>query len=282
MLILVHRRHVLLGLTALSASPLFASADPFTALERRHGGRLGVFAFDTGTGRQLAHRADERFLMCSMFKLPLAAAVLARVDAGQMHLADRIRYSAKDVIGHAPVTKAHLGQGFLSVEELCAAAVTMSDNGAANLLLAAVGGPQALTRFARTQGDSVTRFDRTELSCNDPAGDLDTTTPRAFVGLLRTVLLGDALKPESRKRLGDWMIVCETGKDRLRATFPRDWRAGDKTGTGDTEINDAAIAWPPSRKPVFVCALYNAPRPTVETGEAVLREAGELAVQWLA
>ena len=255
--------------------------DPFVSLEERHGGRLGVFALDTQAGRLLAHRGDERFLMCSMFKLPLAAAVLARADAGQLKLTDQVSYSAADLPGYAPVTKAHLKQGSLSLEELCAAAVEFSDNGAANLLLASLGGPQALTRFARKQGDAVTRFDRTELSLNFASGDLDTTTPQAFVGLVRTILLGDALKPESRQQLMEWMMACETGKKRLRAGLPQGWRAGDKTGTAGPETNDTAIVFPPSRPPVIVSALYDAPKASDDEREAMLRDVGAIVGQWV-
>jgi beta-lactamase class A len=283
----VNRRQLLFAIVVTSAASgrLFAFPkfeDPFLSLEARHRGRLGVFALDTQTGRQLSNRGDERFLMCSMFKLPLAAAVLARVDAGQLKLVDRISYSAADLPGYAPVTKAHLAQGALSLEELCAAAVEFSDNGAANLLLARLGGPQAVTRFARKHGDAVTRFDRTELSLNLASGDLDTMTPQAFVGLVRTILLGDALELESRQQLLSWMIACETGKKRLRAGLPRGWRAGDKTGTAGSQANDTAIAFPPSRPPVIVCALYDAPRASDDERESVLHEVGTLVGQWVA
>ena len=281
----VHRRRVLIGLAAgaaaLRASSLLSEQNPLPALESRYGGRLGVFALDTRTGRQLLHRADERFLMCSMFKLPLAAAVLARVDAGQLKLTDRIEYSGKDLPGYAPVTQAHVRRGSLSVKELCSAAVEMSDNGAANLLLAKLGGPAALTGFARAHGDTVTRFDRTELSLNYPSGEMDTTTPRAFVGLVQTMVLGDVLKPESRRLLRDWMIACETGKKRLRAGLPRGWLVGDKTGTAGPETNDTAVIWPAARSPVLVSALYEAVKATDDEREGVLREVGTVVTNWL-
>ncbi len=280
----MHRRRVLIGLTAAAATwsaPCFLFAqDPLQALlqalEHRHGGRLGVFALHTATGRRLAHRADERFLMCSMFKLPLVAAVLARVDAGQLKLTDHLPFSAKDLPGYAPVTQAHLRQGSLSVRQLCAAAMEMSDNGAANLLLARLGGPSAVTEFARAQGDAITRFDRTELSLNSPAGEMDTTTPRAFVGLVQSVLLGRTLQGGSRKLLRDWMIACETGKHRLRAALPRGWLAGDKTGTAGPQTNDTALIWPPSRAPVLVSALYESAAATDDQREEVLREVGAM------
>ncbi len=293
MLVPVNRRTVLSLLTAgacasaVSFTPHSAWADaedPIATIEARHGGRLGVFALDTQTGRQLAHRADERFLMCSMFKLPLAAAVLARVDAGELRLSDQVPYTAGEIPGVAPVTRAHLvdGKGSLSVAELCAAVVEVSDNGGANLLLAKIGGPQGYTRFVRAQGDPVTRLDRIELAMNTASGDRDTTSPRAFVALTQKLLLGDTLHPGSRERLLGWVLQCQTGKDRLRAGMPVGWKIGDKTGTGDTETNDTAIAWPPGHSPVIVAALYNATTPSADEREAVLKEVGAVVGRWAA
>jgi beta-lactamase class A len=230
-------------------------------LETYVGGRLGVFALDTGSGRTLAHRADERFAMCSTFKWVLAAAVLARVDRGELALDQRIAYGKADLLGHSPVTEEHVAEGALSVEVLARAAVTVSDNGAANLLLGQVGGaggPAGLTAFVRQAGDGVTRLDRNEpaLNSNEPGDPRDTTSPRAMVGLLKAILCGDVLKPASRERLLAWMKACETGKDRLRAGFPGDWVVGDKTGTGENmAVNDLAIAVPPGRAPILV-AVY--------------------------
>ncbi len=251
-----------------------AAPTSLAELEARIGGRVGVFALDTGSGRALAHRADERFAMCSTFKWVLAAHVLAEVDRGALALDEPLRYSARDLIEHAPVASAHVLEGSLSVALLAEAAVTVSDNTAANLLLARTGGPAAVTAFARARGDAVTRLDRDEPSLNEHAlGDpRDTTTPRAMVGLLRAVLVGDALTPTSRERLLGWLRACETGRTRLRAGFPAGWTAGDKTGTGPRgAVNDLAIAWPPSRAPILVAAyLSESPRgvPTLSAAHA--------------
>jgi beta-lactamase class A len=227
-------------------------------LETYVGGRLGVFALDTASGRTLAHRADERFAMCSTFKWVLAAAVLARVDRGELAIDQRIPYGKADLLDHCPVTGEHVAEGALALERMARAAVTVSDNGAANLLLAQVGGPAGLTAFVRQAGDSVTRLDRNEgaLNSNVPGDPRDTTSPRAMVGLQKAILCGDVLAPASRERLLAWMKACETGKDRLRAGFPADWTVGDKTGTGENmAVNDLAIAIPPGRAPVLV-AVY--------------------------
>ena len=287
------RRQILLGslgtLASACAPPEVparpAAARAIAAIEARVGGRVGVFAVDTGSGREIAHRADERFAMCSTFKWVLAAAVLARLDRGEISLADRIPFGAADLLEHAPFTRAHLAEGAASVEDLARSAVTVSDNTSANLLLAQVDGPAGFTRFVRAQGDGVTRLDRDEpsLNSNEPGDPRDTTSPRAMVGLLRRLLCGDVLSPASRERLLGWMRACETGKQRLRAGLPETWVVGDKTGSGARcTINDVAIAVPPGRAPILVAA-YMSEGPSgdrilagahAEVGRIVARELG--------
>lgn len=229
-------------------------------VESRIGGRVGLFVLDTHTGRTIAHREDERFALCSTFKWVLAAAVLAKVDKAALKLDRPIPFGRADLIDHSPVTGAQVKRGRMTAEELARAAVVTSDNTAANLLLAQVGGPSGLTAFLQAHGDRVTRLDRNEpsLNTNLPGDPRDTTSPRAMVGTLKTLLTTSALSPESRKRLIGWMVACETGGKRLRAGFPQSWRAGDKTGTGMRgAANDVAIAWPMDRSPILVAAYLS-------------------------
>ena len=279
------RRGAMLAITALFAAPAFpvaADSPAIAAVERRHGGRLGVFALDTGNGRTLGHRADERFLMCSSFKGMLAACVLARIDAGRDRLDAPVRYGAADVLPYSPVVEAHVRDGALSVAALCEAILTQSDNAAANLLLARIGGPVALTAFARRIGDRTTRFDRTEPTLNHASGLLDTTTPAAIVATLRTLYLGRILSPASLARLERGMIGNRRGPARLRGSLPRDWIAGDRTGTSDAMCNDYAFARRPGRGPIAMAAYYEAPGQTMDAQEKVLRDVGVVIARWAA
>ncbi len=279
------RREATIGIAAASLLAVAAksarAATPLAALEQRHGGRLGVFGLDTGTGRTLGQRADERFLMCSTFKAFLAACVLHRADTGQERLDRIVHYGKADLFDYAPVARAHLAEGGLTVKALCEAAVTLSDNTAATLLLKNIGGPPAFTRFMRALGDTTTRLDRTELALNTPSGVLDTTTPRAMALTLRTILLGPSLSETSRTMLENWMVASTTGLHRLREGVPKTWVAGDKTGTGHTETNDIAILRPPRRPPIFVAAFYEAPNGGGEGNEAMLREVGAIVAAWV-
>jgi beta-lactamase class A len=277
----------LTGAFALTLRPGFAwtasvdqAAAQFAALERKHGGRLGVSMLDTQTGRRLQHRAGERFLMCSTFKWLAAAAVLARVDSGKERLDRRVVYDKDVLLDYAPVTGKHVGEPGMSVAELCAAAVTLSDNTAANLLLASLGGPTAITAFARSLGDETTRLDRMEpeLNLGSPGDIRDTTTPAAMLADLHRVLLGDRLSTGSRDLLLQWLRGCTTGLDAIRAGLPADWTAGDKTGSGSHgETNDVAILWPPRRKPLLVTAYYAGSRAEPAERKAVLAAVGRIA-----
>ena len=275
----------LLGAAALVLSPGFARESEgvgarLSRLERRHGGRLGVAILDTASGRHVMHRGDERFLMCSTFKSLAVAAVLARVDRGAERLDRRIVFPPSALLEYAPVTRQHAGTPGMRVDELCQAAITVSDNTAANLLLASLGGPAGVTSFVRALGDPVTRLDRIEPELNvGSAGDIrDTTTPGAMLATMQKVLLGDVLAASSRQRLIAWLLACRTGVEQLRAGFPHDWVAGDKTGSGSHgETNDVAVVWPPGRKPLLVTAYYaDSPLGAVERKQ-VLAEVGRIA-----
>ena len=275
--LMLGRRSLLLGagLAVFGEMPIGRAAarsnlaQDFAEIEAGLGGRLGLAAFDTGTGERLSHRSDERFALCSTFKWLLAAGVLSRVDQGTLSLDRRVPYSAADMLGYAPVTREHLAEGSLAVGDLCAAAVEVSDNTAANLLLSLVGGPSGLTDQLRDWGDSVTRLDRMEPSLNSnlPGDPRDTTTPNAMIRTMGRVLLGDALSLTQRGRLIGWMRNCRTGLGRLRAGVPVDWIAADKTGTGPNgSANDNAILWPPGRAPILVAAYLSG---SVAPGEAL-------------
>ncbi len=254
-------------------------------LEARHKGRIGVAIHNLATGARVGHRADERFLMCSTFKALLAAHILARVDRKEEVLDRRVVVKKSDLSEWSPVVEKRVGGNGISIAELCEAAITLSDNAAANLLLAASGGPKALTAFLRGMGDEVTRLDRTEPELNyheTPDDERDTTTPAAMAETLRRLIIGDVLSPRSRAQLAAWLVMNKTGDTRLRAGFPTDWLTGDKTGTnGDKHgnANDVAIAWSPDRGAVVVTAFCEIPGISGDERNAVIAEIGRIAAE---
>ena len=264
-------------LLAEPASRFDALPALFAQLEATVPGRLGVAVLDTASGQTSGYKADERFPMCSTFKLLLAAAVLQRIDHHQEQLDRPLPIPAPPLLPNSPLTGEHTG-GHMTVAALCHAILTRSDNTGANLLLATVGGPAGLTRFARSLRDPVTRLDRTEPTLNQalPGDPRDTASPAATVANLRALLLGDALAPASRDRLIQWLLASQTGLARIRAGLPLDWRTADKTGTGDTTTNDIAVTWPPSRKPVILAAYLTQCTAPDTRREAVLAQVARL------
>lgn len=279
------RRAVLRALPALAfANPLLAADEAstnqaFTGIEKGIGGRLGVFALDTASGRILGHRENERFAMCSTFKLLLAACVLRQVDTGALSLAKSIPYTEQDLLEYAPVTRENLKRGSLTIGELCAAAVEVSDNTAANLLLGQVGGPAGVTAFLRSIGNLITRLDRTEPELNTaiPGDPRDTTSPAAMVASVRKLLLEGGLTAASAGRLNAWLEACSTGKHRLRAGLPANWQAGDKTGTGERgAMGDVGIFRPPNRAPILIAAYIMDSDASTEAREGAIAAAAHV------
>jgi len=267
------------GLTTTRPASVAGHAARLRELEKTSGGRLGVAVLDGTTGALDGHRSGERFPMCSTFKALAAAAALARVDRGTERLDRRISFGEADLLEYAPVTRARVKDGAMSLADLCDAAITVSDNTAANLILSAIGGPAGLTAYLRTLGDRMTRLDRTEPWLNEarPGDPRDTTTPEAMVRSLNKLLLGNALSSASREQLIAWLVATKTGAARLRAGLPADWRVGDKTGTGNHgSTNDVAIVWPTDRHAVLMAVYLTETPAPADACEAVVADVARL------
>ncbi|MEU8073019.1 MULTISPECIES: class A beta-lactamase [unclassified Micromonospora] len=265
--------------TSATQSPSPVPAPPeLAALERRSGARIGVYAVDTGTGRTLAHRADERFAYASTCKALAAGAMLAATSDAER---DRVvRYRRADLVAHSPVTERHVDTG-ITLRDAAEAAVRYSDNTAGNLLFDALGGPDGFARALRDVGDRVTRPARTEpeLNAATPGDERDTSTPRALAGSLRAYTLGDALRPADRDLLLGWMRASTTGSGLVRAGVPDGWQVADKSGTGGYGTrNDIAVIWPPGRAPIVLAVLSSRDGRDAKPDDAVVAEAAKAAV----
>ncbi len=250
----------------------------FGQLEARFGARLGVFAVDTGTGRTVAHRADERFPYASTYKALAAAAVLARSTPEEMETI--VRYHETDLVEYSPVTQQHVEQG-MSLSDIAAAAVTRSDNTAGNLLLERLGGPEGFQDVLRDLGDQQTDPARNEpaLNAGTPGDPRDTSTPRALAGDVRAYTVGDALGVADRTILNEWLRTNTTGAELIRAGVPAGWDVGDKTGAGRYGTrNDIAVLRPPGRAPIVLAVLSTRYEEAAEFDNALIAEAARAAL----
>ncbi|WP_447775965.1 class A beta-lactamase [Variovorax boronicumulans] len=291
---LIQRRALLL---AVAATPLAGACSAWpkkgaqaeagaqlAELERACGGRLGVAGFHTGSGARLQHRAHERFPLCSTFKLVLAAAVLERSATDASLLGRRISVGKGDLVSHSPVAEKHLATG-MTVNEMCAATMQYSDNAAANLLLKVLGGPAAVTAFARRIGDTTFRLDRTEPELNTaiPGDPRDTTTPAAMSDTVQRLALGDALGAPQREQMREWLLGNTTSTERFLAGVPAGWRVGDKTGAGSYgTTNDVGVLWPPSGAPLVLSVYLTFPDKDAKGRNDVVASATRIAVKALA
>ena len=244
----------LTGLAAWAAAPAQAEptddgrviADSISALENRFGAFVGVSAVDLDSGRQVENRADDPFAMCSTFKVYASGRVLQKDQAGELQLTDQVTIDPADLVANSPVTEQRVGQT-MTIGELCEAALQRSDNTAGNWLLRIIGGPSAVTDFARTLDDDRTRLDRWETALNSavPGDPRDTSTPRALGVGFRRLLTGDVLAPAPRGRLEGWMRGNQTSS--LRAGLPAGWTSADKTGGGSYgSTNDVGVVYGPA------------------------------------
>jgi beta-lactamase class A len=295
----VSRRQLLAGGGALMAAacvPLDRAPDGRLAAKLRLievgvGGELGVAFLDPAGNLSLGYRQDERFAMCSTFKTSLAALVLRLDQTGALDAGETIRWQAGDLLDYAPFARERLAAG-ATLREMARAAQVLSDNTAANLLLARVGGPAGLTAFWRSLGDTVSRLDRTEPRLNYvPPGELrDTTAPAAMAATIARLLSGRVLDDERTALLRQWMVETRTGAARVRAGLPGDWIAGDKTGTSGAWPNmgqargDIGFAVGPAGDPVTF-AVYHRASPTgtatAEQVDAAFAEVGRTLAAWI-
>jgi beta-lactamase class A len=255
-----------------------APTPSFARLEQTFHARLGLFAVDTGSGRTVAYRADERFAHCSTFKALAVGVLLKRVPGTQLDQV--VHYRSSDLVSHAPVTSQHVSTG-MTLRALSIAALQVSDNTAANLISTRLGGPQGLQAALRGLGDQVTNVDRTEPGLNTatPGDTRDTSTPRALATDLRGLVLGDLLPAGPRGLLTGWLLGNTTGGPYVRAGVPSGWKVGDKTGTGGYGTrNDIAVAWPPTGAPVVISVLSDRGRQNAPSNDALIADATRQAL----
>lgn len=253
-----------------------ASLVRLAAIEQASGGRLGVALIDGAGNVRMSHRGDERFAMCSTFKLPLAAMVL---DGAAGPLSGTLPIARGDLLANSPYAETRVAAGTLPVAGAAEHIVTQSDNAGANILLRRIGGPEAYTQRLRAMGDTVTRLDRYELALNENVQNdpRDTTSPHAMARTTRHLALGDGLSEEGRETLRGWMVGTRTGLARIRAGLPQGWLAGDKTGTCGTAYNDVAFFRAPNGSEYVLAVYLDRPTGEAAAANAAIADVGRLA-----
>lgn len=256
--------------------------EQLAALEKKHNGRLGIYAVNTKNDYVIAYHAQERFPLCSTSKLMGVAAVLKKSMADQSLLKKPIHFTGSDLVSAwSPITKQHTKDG-MTVSELSEAAITLSDNTAINLLMTELGGPMAVTDFARSIGDTTFRLDRWEPKLNSaiPGDPRDTSTPESMAKSLQALALGEALGQPQRELLKTWLRSNKVGAGRIEAGVPAEWIVGDKTGTcGNHGVtNDVGIIWPKQGEPIVVAIYFSQPAKSAKAKSEAIADATKILV----
>ncbi|GEM75070.1 class A beta-lactamase [Vibrio sagamiensis] len=247
-----------LALSVLSFfSSLVMSADltaSLTEIERESTGRIGVAVIDTKDNKLWNYHGHDFFPMMSTFKTLACAHMLYQVDRGQIKTAKSIPVTKDDLVNWNPVTEHFVGST-MTLQSLCNAAMTMSDNAAANLVLKAIGGPESLTAFLQRNGDKATRLDDIEPQLNyvDIGSKRNSTTPLTMMKTIEKLTLGSVLSEQSKRQLLLWMKANMVSDGLLRAVVPKDWQVADRSGGGvNGSRTYTGMIWRKNRDPIFI------------------------------
>lgn len=257
---------------------IIATDQEFVQLERDFDARLGVYAIDTGTGRTITYRPDERFAYASTYKVLAAGAVLQQSSVDEI-----ITYTSDDLVTHSPITEKHVDAG-MTLGEISEAAIRYSDNTAGNLLFLKLGGPESFEKALEQIGDRVTKAERFEPELNEATpGELrDTSTPRALATTLQAFTVGDVLPADKRSILTDWLRGNATGDNLIRAGAPGGWEVGDKSGAASYGTrNDIAVVWSPNRDPIVIAILSSRDKQDATYDDALIAQAAKVALDAL-
>ncbi|MGR6833859.1 class A beta-lactamase [Aliivibrio wodanis] len=275
---------ILLFCLTLISHSVFASStlETIEAIELSSSGTIGVSVLDTTTNTMWSYKGDQRFPMMSTFKTLLCAQMLYNSNNGLLDKEALTRVTQKSIVPWSPITEKFIGET-ISTESACEATMLMSDNTAANIVLAQTGTPTSLTLFLRLIGDDITRLDRIEPELNEAQkGDIrDTTTPNAMTNTLNELLFGETLIPKHENTLKTWMVNNKVSDPLLRSILPSGWSIADRSGAGGFGSRGiTAVLWNEKRAPIIISIyltqtnldMASRNQIIVEVGNAIFKE----------
>lgn len=272
---------LLFGLVVCSSATYAAKLnEDLASIEEHISGRLGVSVWDTQTDEKWDYRGDERFPMMSTFKTLACATMLKDMDSEKLDKNATAKVEERNMVVWSPVMDRMAGQT-TRIEHACEAAMLMSDNTAANIVLRSIGGPHGVTRFLRSIGDKATRLDRFEPRLNEakPGDNQDTTTPNAMVNTLHTLLEGDALSYESRIQLKIWMQDNKVSDSLMRSVLPKGWSIADRSGAGGFGSRGiTAMIWKENHKPVYISIYITETDLSLQARDQVIAQISQLVL----
>ena len=260
---------------SLAQSPeVPALQEKVDAIVRNTQADVGVAIESIGSGDKAAHNAGKPFPMQSVYKFPIALALLDSVDKGRLKLDDPVFLTPADLLPdtHSPLREKYPeGNVSVTLREILTDTVTLSDNNGCDILLRLLGGPEAVDRYIKGLGITGMEIAATEAEMHRfPEKQFsNTATPAAANRLLRLFYQRKLLKPSSQELLWKLMENTLTGPGRLREPLPAGTALIHKTGTGDvsptegTTVNDIGIIMLPNGQPVLISVFITGARDSI-------------------
>jgi beta-lactamase class A len=251
--------------TAAACSTPATKAD-IEKVARDARGKLGVSVAVEGQ-TEFAFHGSRHFPMQSVYKLPIAIAVLHGVEESQLELNRTVHVQPEQLIppaGHSPLREKFPEGGEFTVEDLLRRAIVDSDGSASDVLLRLIGGPKVVQRFLKQNQLKSVNVKHTEAQIieDTKAQYQDSATPEGMTSLLTRLQEGKLLNSENTKRILEWMRETETGRDRIRAKLPAG-TAVDKTGSSGTSegltpaTNDVGLVVLPDGKTMAIAIFLS-------------------------
>jgi len=239
-------------------------------------GRVGFSALVLETGESAALHGTDKFPMQSVYKFPIAMAVLAKVDRGELSLEEKVRVLKSDLPPkdiHSPLRDKHPeGEVDFTVSELIQAAVSVSDGTASDVLMRLAGGAAAITNFLIQLGVKEINVATTEaeMAADNSVQYRNSATPEAMVRLLRLLHEGRGLSAGSREFLLKVLVETSTGPQRIKGLLPAEAVVAHKTGTSKATCNDVGLLALPNGKHLALAIFVSDAESDLKMRESVI------------
>jgi beta-lactamase class A len=259
-------------------SPL---SERLSTLSRRAGGEIGVAVIHVETDNSVAIDGTKQLPLYSVFKLPVAIAVLKEVEQNRLSLHQKLRItSAEATPGWRANTNLWRKPVVLTIEQLLELSIVRSDNTSTDKLLNLIGGPAVVTRRMRDLGLENIEIVTSVHELGSRPEKMNTGSAEDLARLLVKLEKGEVLQPGGFQLLRGFMERTQTGAKRLRGDLPRGTVVADKTGTGDAGVvtNDVGvITLPEGKGHIAIAVLLSGSKLSLEEQEKLIAEIARLA-----
>lgn len=207
---------------------------------------VGVAVKGPGMAQAITLNSSHHFPMQSVYKLPLAIAVLKAVDAGKLKLSQQILVTKKDLLPtHSPIRDKYPEGGvYLTIEELLIYTVSLSDNNGCDILFRLMGGTAKIDAAVKQMHikEMAIKATEEEMSKGWNVQYTNYSTPGAMLNLLEQLHAGKLLSPASTGFLKKVLMESPTGPEKLRAKLPKGTVVAHKTGASTTNTSGLTAA----------------------------------------